>query len=198
MKKILMTAFEPFGGEAVNPSFLAIQQIKAYDDVLIKKICLPVVYNLSSQIILKEMSEFKPDIILMIGQAGGRKAISLERVAINLDDSEQPDNNGVIKTESKIRVDGQDAYFSNLPLTTLKNALTQQNIPVQISLSAGSYVCNHIFYSIMHKIHNKNQVLAGFIHVPYIEEQVIDKSNIPSVKLRDIVKSLEVIIDHLK
>jgi pyroglutamyl-peptidase len=198
MKKILMTAFEPFGGEYVNPSFLAIQKIKVYDDVLIEKICLPVAYDIASQIIIKSIFEFKPDVILMVGQAGGRKNISLERVAINLDDSQHPDNNGLIKTESKIKVDGQDAYFSNLPLVTLKTALELQNIPVQISLSAGSYVCNHIFYAVMHEIHNTNQIQAGFIHVPYIDEQVIDKENIASMKLMDIVKSLEFIIDVLK
>lgn len=147
--------------------------------------------------IIEQIHELQPDIIIMVGQAGGRKEISLERIAINLDDSKIPDNHGVTPLNDPISIFGPVAYFSTLPLQEISYELQKANIPVALSNTAGTYVCNHVFYSVMHELEqlNNNQIKAGFIHVPYETNQVINKENTFSMDLDIITHALEIIIE---
>lgn len=198
MLKALITGFEPFGGELINPSYEAIKLIdQRKTDCELHILELPVVFYDSSRIIIKKIHEILPDIIIMVGQAGGRKEISIERVAINLDDTHVPDNNGVSPLDDPIAVFGPNAYFSTLPCKHIVDALKEHHIPSGLSYSAGTYVCNHLFYSVMHEI-NQNHLLsikAGFIHVPFEKSQTKDKSHLFSLDLDVIKEALEISID---
>jgi pyroglutamyl-peptidase len=198
MLRVLLTGFEPFGGEKINPSFEAIKRIdfqKLSCEAWVLE--LPVVFYESSKLIIERIHEIKPDIIIMVGQAGGRKEISIERIAINLDDSKVPDNKGVTPRQDPISVFGPVAYFSTLPIHAIQRELEDANIPCGISNSAGTYVCNHIFYSTMHELAqlHTSKLMAGFIHVPYTTDQVIDKPQAFSLPISDITKALEMIVE---
>jgi pyroglutamyl-peptidase len=197
MIKLLITGFQPFGGETINPSFEAIKKLDPR--VLpceLYSLELPVVYYESSKILIEKIKDLEPDIILMVGQAGGRKAISIERIAINLDDSLIPDAKGVSPMDDPISVFGPPAYFSTLPVKHLCQSLKDKHIPAELSYTAGTYICNHIFYSVMHELDvtKKTNVKAGFIHVPYETSQVHHKPHLFSLELEVIKEALEVII----
>ncbi len=197
--KILLTGFDPFGEDIINPSYEAIKRIKDFNDIDIIKCELPTVRYESVERI-KDIIEKEKDIdyIISFGQAGGRKAISLERVAINCDDYRIQDNRGNQPKDEKIIEDGPDAYFSNLPLRKIEKALNDKNIKVEISNSAGTFVCNHIFYSIRYLCETKYPYIkSGFIHVPYIETQIKDEAT-PYMKLDDIILAIETIIEVIK
>ncbi|MDY0294305.1 MAG: pyroglutamyl-peptidase I [Acholeplasmataceae bacterium] len=200
MKRILITGFEPFGGEAINPSYEAIKKMDTHHLLCdIHMLELPVAFYDSSRIIIDKIHDLKPDVVVMVGQAGGRKEISIERVAINIDDSMTPDNKGVTPIDDPISIFGPHAYFSTLPIKSLLTSLKKANIPCHISNSAGTYVCNHIFYSVMHELYqqkNKN-VIAGFIHVPYETNQVLNKPDLFSLDQRVITQALEIIIQTI-
>lgn len=200
MKRILITGFEPFGGETINPSYEAIKKMNTHHLLCdIHMLELPVAFYDSSRIIIDKIHDLKPDVIVMVGQAGGRKEISIERVAINIDDSMTPDNKGVTPIDDPISIFGPHAYFSTLPIKSLLTSLKNANIPCHISNSAGTYVCNHIFYSVMHELDqqkNKN-VMAGFIHVPYVTSQVLNKPDLFSLDQRVITQALEIIIQTI-
>ena len=197
MLRVLLTGFEPFGGEKINPSFEAIKHID-YQKLPCETwvIELPVVFYESSKLLIERIHDIKPDIIIMVGQAGGRKEISIERIAINVDDSKVPDNKGVAPRQDPISVFGPVAYFSTLPIHAIQRELEDANIPCGISNSAGTYVCNHIFYSTLHELAqlHTTKTMAGFIHVPYTTDQVIDKPQTFSLPISDITKALELIV----
>lgn len=197
MIKILLTGFEPFGGESINPSFEAIKDIHLNDENLeLHTLEVPVLFDVSAQKVLDKIKEIKPDIIIMVGQAGGRKSISIERVAINIDDSETPDNGGFKPIDRIISVFGSPAYFSTLPIKDIEKSIQKAHIPVSVSNSAGTYVCNHIMYHVLHELVSTDQpfVKAGFIHVPYIPEQTIYKQHLFSLELSIIKKAIEIAI----
>ncbi len=198
MKKVLITGFEPFGGERINPSFEAIKNLDRGNlncELFILEV--PTEFYTSSKIIIENIHNINPNVIIMVGQAGGRKEISIERIAINIDDSTIPDNRGIKPIDNPISLFGENAYFSTLPVKRIVEELKKYYIPVGISNSAGTYVCNHIMYSVLHEIKDRSldSTRVGFVHVPYIPEQTINKQSIFSLDLSVITKALEIIIN---
>lgn len=197
MLRILLTGFQPFGGEMINPSMEAIKQLDLTTIPAEVHLCeVPVAFYDSSRYVIEKIHDIQPDIILMIGQAGGRKDISIERIAINMDDSSIPDNNGVLPKDDPISIFGESAYFSTLPIKSIVKEISNLHIPCHISNSAGTYVCNHLFYSVMHELHERNMihVKAGFIHVPYARQQVIHKQHLFSLEMSLITLAIHTAI----
>ncbi len=191
--KILLAAFDPFGGEAINPALEAIKQVKSkIEGYVVVKVKIPTVFHRSIKVLTEKIQETEPSIILVVGQAGGRPQISVERVGINLDDARIPDNEGNQPVDEKIIPGGPEAYFSNLPIKAMTNSIRRAGIPAAVSNTAGTFVCNHILYGLLDHIHReKPQARGGFIHVPYIPAQVTDKPGQASMALEDITKALE-------
>ena len=200
--KILLTAFTPFDGESINP---ALEAMKLLPDKIGKlevlKLEIPTVFGKSARLVLETIEQEKPDYVLSIGQAGGRAEITPERIAINIDDARIPDNEGNQPVDRPIVPDGENAYFSNLPIKAMVEAMKKEGIPAAVSNSAGTYVCNHLMYSVLYYIKKKAlPIKAGFIHVPYIPEQIVNKKDKPSMSLEEIVRGLEAairVIDNL-
>ena len=194
--KVLITGFDKFGGESINPSNLCVNSLPdVIDNIEIKKITLPTVFKDSSRVLEENIDLFSPNIVICIGQAGGRSKITPERIAINIDDARIPDNIGNSPIDETIRKDGENAYFSTLPIKAIVDELNKNNIPSTISNTAGTFVCNHIMYESLYLTSTKYpNIKAGFIHIPYIEEQVLDKPNMPYMKKEDIIVALELII----
>lgn len=192
--KILITAFEPFGGEKVNPALEAMKLLPdKIGEAQILKLELPTVFKKSIEKVWQHIDEYEPDIVISLGQAGGRACISIERVAINIDDTTMADNEGNMPVDQPIFKDGENAYFSNLPIKKMLEAIKKAGIPANISNTAGTYVCNHVMYGILYKIHKERlNIKAGFIHVPFIPEQVVNKPEKPSMSLENIVKAVEI------
>lgn len=189
--KVLITGFDKFGGESINPSNLCVNSLSdVIDNIEIKKITLPTVFKDSSRVLEENIKSFSPSIVICVGQAGGRSKITPERIAINIDDARIPDNIGNSPIDETIRKDGENAYFSTLPIKAIVDELNKNNIPSAISNTAGTFVCNHIMYESLYLASTKYpHIKAGFIHIPYIEEQVLDKPNIPYMK-KKILSSL--------
>ena len=194
--KVLITGFDPFNGESINPAFEAIKLLpNTILDVDIIKLEIPTVFKKSISYIEKTIENINPDIIILVGQAGGRYSITIERVAINIDDTKIKDNEGNMPVDKIIKEDGENAYFSNLPIKLIVDNIISNGIPANISNDAGTFVCNHVMYWTLYLINKKyNNIKSCFIHVPYIPEQVLTKSNTPSMSLLDISKSLEISI----
>ena len=194
--RVLITGFDKFGGESINPSNLCVNSLPdIIDNIEIKKITLPTVFKDSSHVLEENIDSFSPNIIICVGQAGGRSKITPERIAINIDDARIPDNIGNSPIDETIRKDGENAYFSTLPIKAIVDELNKNNIPSTISNTAGTFVCNHIMYESLYLTSTKYpNIKAGFIHIPYIEEQVLDKPNMPYMKKEDIIVALELII----
>lgn len=172
---ILLTGFEPFGGEALNPSWLAAREaaesLRALGSAAVA-VELPCTFGESLDRLRDAVSEHRPGLILCVGQAGGRARISLERVAINVDDARIPDNAGNQPVDSPIRPEGPAAYFSTLPIKQALQDLTVAGIAAEVSQTAGTYVCNHVFYGLMDLLSSGDDgARGGFIHVPYTPDQ---------------------------
>ena len=195
--KVLVTGFEPFGGETVNPAYLAVCLLP--DEIegaqIIKKE-IPTAFYESRQKLKTVIQELKPDMVLCIGQAGGRADITMEKVAINLIEAGIADNNGIQPMDEAIDSKGPVAYFSNLPLKAMVEEIRKSGIPASISYTAGTYVCNYLFYCLLHEIARTNpQMSGGFIHVPFATQQGIDKnSSIPTMEIVTIGKGIEAAI----
>ena len=197
--KILVTGFDPFGGEPINP---AIESVKRLPDNIagaeIIKLEIPTVRKKSLEKIEKAINEHNPDVILSIGQAGGRCDISIERVGINLDDFRIPDNEGNQIIDEPIFPDGENSYFVKLPVKAMVQNVQKNNIPASVSYTAGTFVCNHVLYGVMYLIEKKYKgKKSGFIHIPFLPQQVIDKRNMPSMELNTIVKGLTAAIEAI-
>ena len=194
--RVLITGFDKFGGESINPSSLCVNSLPdVIDNIEIKKITLPTIFKDSSQVLEENIKSFSPNIVICVGQAGGKSKITPERIAINIDDARIPDNIGNSPIDETIRIDGENAYFSTLPIKAIVDELNKNNIPSAISNTAGTFVCNHIMYESLHLASTKYpHIKAGFIHIPFIEEQVLDKPNMPYMKKEDIIVALELII----
>lgn len=202
MKKILISYFEPFGEEEKNSSELTVNAyFKEYPEaknwaVAVK---LPTTFKDSANKLTEIISSENPDIVLMFGQAAGRKNISIERVAVNIIDARIPDNKGEQPIDKPIIPGGKNAYFSKLPTREIKEALEKKNIPSTISYSAGTYVCNYLFYSIMHFIErNKLETRAGFVHLPLSSSQIEENSDKPSLSQQMLIDGLNEIIKVCK
>lgn len=194
--KILVTGFDPFGGEKINP---AIESVKKLPDSIlgaeIIKLEIPTVCHKSLGVIEEAIVKYDPDVILSIGQAGGRSDMTVERVGINLDDCRIPDNEGNQIIDEPIFPEGPTAYFVNLPIKAMVREIQKVKIPASISNTAGTFVCNHVTYGVRHLVETKYKgKRSGFIHIPYLPEQVIDKKEQPSMALDMIVMGLEAAI----
>ncbi len=192
--KILVTAFEPFGGETVNPAQLAVQRLP--DQIAgarIVKCAVPVEFDRSVQVVTDAVTAHRPDAVLCVGQAGGRAAITPERVAINCDDARIPDNAGAQPIDRPVAADGPAAYFATLPVKAMVAAIRAAGLPGQLSNTAGTYVCNHLMYGLLHHLaRNCPGVRGGFVHVPYTTAQTAGKpAGTPGLPLQDIVRGLE-------
>lgn len=191
--KILITGFEPFGGESLNPSYEAVKLIEnKFNGSDIIKLEVPTAFYKSAQVVISKIDEVKPDAVIMIGQAGGRADITVERVAINIDDASIKDNIGQKPVDSAIDKDGLNAYFATLPIKEIVEKIKNAGIPASISNSAGTYVCNHLMYSVLNYIYKSNlNIKAGFIHVPYTTAQVIAKPQSASMSMENIKTAIE-------
>lgn len=197
--KILITGFDPFGGESINPALEAVKQLP--DNILgaeIIKVEIPTVFNKSAEALEKLIDNHKPSVVICVGQAGGRFTVTPERVAINIDDARIKDNEGNQPIDIPIRKDGAPAYFSNLPIKAMVKNMVDNGFPAAVSNTAGTFVCNHIMYNVLYLIDKKYPGMkGGFIHVPYIPNQVIGKANIPFMSLTNISKCLELSIEAI-
>ncbi|ELB2755743.1 pyroglutamyl-peptidase I [Vibrio sp. Vb2110] len=193
MKKVLITGFEPFGGDAINPALEAVKQLEAaaIKGGVIVTCPVPVARYDSVKVVIEAIEAHQPDCVITVGQAAGRSAITPERVAINVDDFRIPDNVGYQPIDEPVVAEGPDAYFSTLPIKRVVQTLQTQGIPSQISNSAGTFVCNHLFYGIQHYLKD-NPIRHGFVHIPLLPEQAADGSQ-PSMSLDMIVEGLKLV-----
>lgn len=190
MKTILFTGFEPFGGETVNPALEAVKKLQRYPltGAKIVTCSVPVVYRKSIEAVIKAIETHKPDYVITVGQAAGRAGITPERVAINMDDYRIPDNEGNQIVDEPVATDGPAAYFSTLPIKAMVKALHDKGIPAQISDTAGTYICNHLFYGVQHFLRNSDTG-HGFVHIPLLPCQAKDGKQ-PTLSLTLIVEGL--------
>ena len=193
---VLITGFEPFGGEAINPSWEAVRVLHGarIGGHRIETRCLPVVFGESMSRLRKALAETKPALVLCIGQAGGRAQISLERIAINIDDACSPDNAGNSPADAAIVADGPAGYFSTLPIKRSLANLHRAGIPAEISPSAGTYVCNHVFYGLMHCLRARRGMRGGFVHIPYSPEQAARHPGAPSLPAETVTAAIRIIV----
>ena len=193
--KLLLTTFTPFDGEKINPALEAVKLVKdKIGNLLIVKLEVPTVFGKSIDTVREAIEREKPDFVLSIGQAGGRAEITPERVAINLNDARIPDNEGNQPIDEPVFPDGENAYFSTLPVKAMVEAIREEGIPSSLSNSAGTFVCNHLMYGVLYYLDKRPVIKAGFIHVPYIPEQVKNKKEMPALELSEIVRGLEAAI----
>ena len=191
MRKVLLTGFEPFGNATSNPSGEIVKQISG--DNIVTAI-LPVAYTQSAEQLLSLIEQHKPDVVICLGQAEGRTAITPERVAINLDDARLADNEGVLRNDVKILQDGPDAYFSTLPVNDIVAAIKAQGIPAAVSLSAGAFLCNHVFYVAQNKFVDSD-VRSGFVHVPLMDSQAAEFPGLPTMPLDQMVTAVRAMLE---
>jgi len=199
MKKVLVTGFDPFGGEKINPAYEAVKKIPdtiAGAEVI--KIEVPTVFGASIDAVTKAIDEHKPDIVLCVGQAGGRFDMTPERIAINIDDARIPDNEGNQPLNVAIREDGEPAYFSTLPVKAMVEGIKAAGVPASLSNTAGTFVCNHLMYGVLYHLANTpglEESVGGFMHVPYLTEQILAKPNMPSLSLEQMATAVEAAVE---
>lgn len=196
--KVLITAFNPFGGDQVNPALEAVKRMNAPEGVDLCKLTVPTVFHKSIDTVHAAVKREKPDAVLCVGQAGGRFEITPERVAINVDDARIPDNEGNQPVDRPIFADGPSAYFTMLPVKAMVEAIRGGGLPSSLSNTAGTFVCNHLMYGVLYVLHHEFPgVRGGFIHVPFIPEQVLERPNTPCMSLADITRGLELAVDAI-
>ena len=192
--KILLCAFDPFGGESINPALEAVKKV-SFDGAFVEKLEVPTVFYKSVKVVNAKIDEIRPDAVIMIGQAGGRDKITPERVAINISDAKIEDNEGNRPIDEPIEQGAPTAYFSTLPIKKIVCELENENIPSAISNTAGTFVCNHLMYGVLHHIASCGyKTLAGFVHIPYLPEQTVEKENMPSLPLEVSVRGIELML----
>ena len=191
MTKVLLTGFEPFGKASSNPSGEIVKQISG--DNIVTAI-LPVAYTQSAERLLALIAEHNPDVVISLGQAEGRTQITPEKVAINLDDARLADNEGVMRNDMKILEDGPDAYFSTLPIKEIVEAVKHAGVPAAVSLSAGAFLCNHIFYVAQNKF-ACTSVRSGFVHVPLMDSQAPEFPGLPTMPLDQMVTAVRAMLE---
>ncbi|WON76064.1 pyroglutamyl-peptidase I [Serratia sp. UGAL515B_01] len=196
MRKVLITGFEPFDGEHVNPSWEVVKRLNDLElagvHIVVRQ--LPCVFGEALVVLNAAIDEVQPAMILAIGQAGGRTDITLERVAININDARIPDNQGQQPIDQAIVEGGPAAYFSTLPIKAMVNAMRDAGIPATVSQTAGTYVCNHVMYGLLHRLSGQKQVRGGFIHIPYLPEQATLHPGAPSMSAHTVLVALELAI----
>jgi pyroglutamyl-peptidase len=191
MTKVLLTGFEPFGTATSNPSGEIVKQISG-DNIVTAN--LPVAYTQSAERLLALIAEHNPDVVICLGQAEGRTQITPEKVAINLDDARLADNEGVLRNDVKIIEGGPDAYFSTLPINEIVEAIKSRGVPAAVSLSAGAFLCNHVFYVVQNKFAGTN-VRSGFVHVPLMDSQASEFPGLPTMPLDQMVTAIRAMLE---
>lgn len=196
--KILLTGFDPFGGETVNPALEAVKMLDgaviAEAHVVMREI--PTVRVKALEAIVKAIREVQPDVVIAVGQAGGRTDITPERIAINVDDFRIPDNDGNQAVDEAVVADGPAAYWSTLPIKKIVAVLREDGIPASVSNTAGTFVCNHVFYGLMHYLQQEGNIRrGGFIHIPYLPAQAAKLPGQPSMSLEIVTKGLRRIVE---
>ena len=195
MKKLLITGFDPFGGETINPAWEA---VKALPDVAgdyeLTKMEIPTVFGEAGRKVLDRAMALQPDVILCIGQAGGRKAITPEMVGINLRHARIADNAGNQPQDEPVAADGPAAYFATVPVRKMTAAIEAAGIAAAVSYTAGTFVCNDTLYTLLHH-YAGTPVKAGFVHVPFLPQQA--KDDVPSMPLEEIARGLKAMIEGM-
>ena len=197
--KILLTGFDPFGGESINPAWEAVKRVKAPAGAELIRLEVPTVFGRSITTVLTSMRLHRPDVVVCVGQAAGRSEITPERVAINIADASIPDNEGNRPCDAPIYPDGENACFSTLPVKAMVEAIKAAGLPASLSNTAGTFVCNQLMYGLLYHISREFPGMGGgFIHVPCIPEQAarIEKP-VPSLPLPEIVRGLEAALSAL-
>jgi pyroglutamyl-peptidase len=194
--KALVTGFEPFGGDGVNPSLEALHRLPRRLGALdIATQALPVAFGAALPALRAAITGARPDIVLGVGLAGGRAELSLERVAINIDDARIPDNDGSQPVDRPVVAGGPAGYFATLPIKAAVAALREAGLPAAVSNSAGTFLCNHVFYGLMHEAAGATRRFrGGFLHVPYLPSQAARQKGAPSMALEHIVEGIEIIL----
>jgi pyroglutamyl-peptidase len=197
---VLLTGFAPFGGEIHNPSWEAVSRLDgnviAGHRVVARR--LPVEFGASVDALRDMIDALSPALVLCVGQAGGRAQLSIERVAINVDDARIPDNLGAAPVDQPIVSGGPAAYFATLPIKAMLSDLHDAGIAAEISQTAGTYVCNHVFYGLMHALHAlhaRPAIRGGFVHIPYSPDQAAHHPGAPSLPLETVVTALRIALD---
>ena len=193
MTKILLTGFEPFGTASTNPSGEIMKQISG--DNIVTAI-LPVAYTRSAERLMQLIAEHNPDVVICFGQAEGRTQITPEKIAINLDDARLADNDGVLRSDEKILDNGPDAYFTTLPVKEFAAAITAKGIQSSVSLSAGAFLCNHVFYVAQNELAG-TKVRSGFVHVPLMDSQAPEFPGMPTMPLEQMVTAVRAMLEVL-
>lgn len=197
LPRILLTGFTPFDGEDINPSWEAVRTLdgKHIGGHRVVSRLLPTVFAESRRELASQVDEIDPAILLGVGQAGGRSRFSIERVAINVQDARIADNNGAQPIDEAVVMDGPAAYFSTLPIKAMLKALLAQRLPAEVSNSAGTFVCNHVAYLMLHLASIRPDARAGFIHIPYSPAQAARFPNAPSMSTDDVVRALSIALE---
>lgn len=195
MKTVLVTGFEPFGGEAINPA----QEItrNLHGTVIaghrVEGALLPCVFGAAIEELQALLRAHRPGLVICVGQAGGRAAVTAERVAINVDDARIPDNAGAQPVDRPVVRGGPAAYFSTLPIKAMVEAMRAAGLPAEVSQTAGTFVCNHVFYGLMHALRRRKGVRGGFIHVPFLPEQA--KAGQASLPLEEMTTAVALAVE---
>jgi len=192
----LVTGFTPFNGEKINPSWQIVKALPgAVSGYKIIKLRVPTEFGRSINVVIKAIDKLKPDIVLCLGQAGGRAQMSVERVAINVNDARIVDNAGVQPTDEAIAEDAPAAYFCTLPVKAMMQSMLDQNIPAEVSNTAGTFVCNHLIFGVLHHIALRQYpIRAGFMHVPFVDSQVVGRDDVPSLTLPAMIEATKAAI----
>lgn len=193
---VLVTGFGPFGGLSSNPALEAVRLLpERIGGADVRTCAVPVEYGRAVDAVWAHVEAERPDAVVLVGQARGRTAVTVERVAINVDDCAAPDNAGVVRCDEPIRADGPAAYFSTLPVRAMVEGMRAAGVPAQVSDTAGTYVCNHLMYGVLDRCARQGSPMrAGFVHVPLMHAQVVGEEGLrgePSMALDDIVRALE-------
>jgi pyroglutamyl-peptidase len=191
--KILLTGFEPFGKATLNPSGEIVKQISGENIVTA---ILPVAYAQSAERLMQLIAEHNPEVVICLGQAEGRTQITPERIAINLDDARLADNEAVMRNEMPILLDGPVAYESTLPIKEMVKAINNTGVPAAVSLSAGAFLCNHVFYVAQNHFKG-TKVRSGFVHVPLMDEQAEEFPGLPTMPLEQMVTAVRAMLEVL-
>ncbi len=189
---LLLTGFEPFGGETINPSWEVARRLDGASIAGLRVVArqLPCRFGDAAEALGQALRACRPAVVLALGQAGGRSDVSVERVAINVDDARIPDNAGAQPVDAPVAPGGPAAYFSTLPIKAIVAGLRAQGVPASVSQTAGTFVCNHVFYALMHALRDRPTVRAGFVHLPLLPEQAARQPGQPSMPLEWMVEAV--------
>ncbi|QEU02172.1 pyroglutamyl-peptidase I [Pseudomonas oryzihabitans] len=188
---LLLTGFAPFGGETLNPSWEAVRRLdgERLGDLPVVAAQLPTEFGTALRVLDELLERHRPTLVVAVGQAGGRAELSLERIAINVDDARIPDNAGRQPIDEPVVAGGPAAYFSTLPIKAMTRVLRDVGIPAAVSQTAGTFVCNHVFYGLQHRLQGSG-VRGGFIHIPYLPAQAAHQPGAPSMALETLIAGL--------